>query len=95
MWLSSVVLGPLGTNRFCAGLLAHPHAAADVGPGRARVPGPVHEVADQVVGQLAEVVGEQDGVAQLLQRVAVGVALADGVDEVVQSRCVSHASTIG
>ena len=39
------------------GLLGDAHAAADVGPGGAGAPGPVDEVADQVVGHLAEVVG--------------------------------------
>jgi hypothetical protein len=94
-------LGPfgLGGEPLLRGLLAHPHAAADVGPGRAAAAGLVDEVPDEGVGHLADVVGEQHGVGQLLQGVVVRAL--DGGDEVVEPDGggerggVGHGSTVG
>jgi hypothetical protein len=48
-------VGVLGHETFLRRLLGDAHGPADVGPGRARPAGLVDEVADQVVGQLAQV----------------------------------------
>ena len=80
-------------------LLRNTHTAADVGPGRAGATGLVDEVADQVVGDLSEMLGGEDRVGQLFQ--GVGVDLFDGIDEVVQPHGIAHgdrirhASTLG
>ena len=58
------------------GLLGDAHRPADVGPRRAGATGLVDEVADEVVGQVAEVVGGDHRAGQLLQLVVVD--LADG-----------------
>jgi hypothetical protein len=53
-------------------------------------------VADEVVGELADVVGQQHRVGQPLER--VGAVLDDGGDEVVQPdrrADLRHTSTIG
>ena len=58
-WLGSRSAGSpgvLGHEALLRGLLGDAHAAADVGPGRPGAAGLVDEVADQVVGDLAEVV---------------------------------------
>ena len=47
--------------------------------------GPVDEVADQVVGQLAQVLADRDRGRQLLQGVAAGVGGEDAVDQVVEA----------
>lgn len=60
-----------------------PHAPADVRPGRARTPGLVDEVPDQMVGDVAEVVRGDHRVLELVER--VGVDLLDGLDEVVET----------
>ena len=75
-------------------LFRHAHVPADVGPGRARAAGLIDEVPDQVVGHLAEVLPDGDGVAEPLQRVAVGVAGLHEGDEVVEAHCGGHASTL-
>jgi hypothetical protein len=79
------LLGSLGYEPLLGGLFGDAHTAADVGPRRAGPPGLVDEVPDEVVGQLAELVGDEHGVGQPLQRVAVGVLTLDMVDEVVKS----------
>jgi hypothetical protein len=43
-------------------------------------------VPDEVLGDLAEVLGGDDGIGELGEGV-VGAGLADGVDEVVEPRC--------
>jgi hypothetical protein len=100
--LGGVEVGGLAGLRYEALLRRLPgdaHALADVGPGGARPPRLVHEVADQVVGQLAEVVRGDHGVGELVERVAVG--LLDGLDEVVEADGMRHAdwfrhvSTVG
>ena len=56
-------------------------------------------MADEVVGDLAEVFGGEDGVGELVER--VGRGRLDGVDEVVEADGVGdlgglgHASTLG
>jgi hypothetical protein len=55
-------------------------------------------MAEQAVGKLAEVVGEQDGARQLIERLIVGPCY--GVDELTEadggheSGCLCHASTL-
>ena len=61
----------LGDEALLRGLLGHAHAAADVGPGGPGPPGLVDEVADERVGDLAEVVGQQDGAGQPVERLVV------------------------
>ena len=73
----------LGDEALAGGLLRDAHAATDVGPRRARAAGLVDEVADEVVGQVAEVVGGDHRVGELFERVVVD--LLDGVDEVVEA----------
>ena len=88
----------MGTKRFWAACLVTPMLR----------PMSVHEAPDrrawstkwpiEVVGDVAEVVGGEHGVGELLER--VGVHLLDGVDEVVEADVVicvriGHASTLG
>lgn len=84
--------GPLGHETFLGRLLGDAHTAADVGPGRAGATGPVDEVADQVVGDLSEMLGGENGVRQLFE--GIGVDLLDGVDEVVQPHGIAHGDRI-
>ena len=56
-------------------LLGHAHVLPDLGPRCAGPAGLVDEVADEVVGNLAEMDGGLDRVGQMLQRIAVGVLL--------------------
>ncbi len=80
------------------GLLRHAHAPADLRPGRARAPGLVDEVADQVVGELTEAVGGDDRTGELFENVRMH--LLDCLDQVVEpdrdtgSHRIRHASTI-
>ena len=73
---------PFATKRFWPPA-SDAHAPADVGPRRAGAAGLVDEVADQVVRDLAEVLGGQDGVAELVEGVVVD--RGDRRDEVVQA----------
>ncbi|MFD2353498.1 hypothetical protein ACFSTC_35940 [Nonomuraea ferruginea] len=52
-------------------------------------------MADQMVGHFAQVLAQGDRVGQLAERVAIGVAALDDLDEVVETNGVFHASTIG
>ena len=73
----------MGTNRFCAACLVTPmHLPISVhdAPGSA---GLVDEVADQVVGDLAEGFGGEHRVGELIQGSVVH--LLDHVDEVVEA----------
>ncbi len=65
------------------GLFCDAHALADVGPGGSGAAGLIDEVADQVVGDLAQVLGGQDGIGELVE--GVGVHLLDGVDQLVET----------
>ena len=82
----------LGDEALLGRLAGDAHAAADVGPGGAGAPGLVHEVADEVIGDLAEVVRRDDRVGELVQR--VGVDLLDRVDEFVEADRDIHADWI-
>ncbi|MES4831026.1 L-2-hydroxyglutarate oxidase [Streptomyces anthocyanicus] len=73
----------LGHEALLRRLAGDPHALADVGPGRARTSGLVHEVADEVVGHLAEVLAGDDGVLELFQRLRMH--LLDRGDEFVEA----------
>ncbi len=73
----------LGYEALLGRLLGDAHALADVAPGGAGAAGLVDEMADQVVGDLAELLGGQDRVGQLVER--LGVDALDGVDEVVET----------
>ena len=57
----------LGHEPLLGGLLGDTHALADVGPRRARAAGLIDEVADQMVGEVAEVLGGQHRVGELLE----------------------------
>jgi hypothetical protein len=87
------VEGLLGHEPLLRRLLGHAHAAADVGPRGAGAARLVHEVADQVVGDLAQVVGGEDGVGELVQRLVV--RLLDGGDEVVETDGGWHLHRVG
>ncbi|GAA3080461.1 hypothetical protein GCM10020254_26020 [Streptomyces goshikiensis] len=80
----------LGDEALLGGLAGDAHAAADVGPGGAGAAGLVDEVTDEVVGHVAEGLGDDDGAAELLQ--GVGVDLLDGLDQVVEAYRVGHAN---
>ena len=84
-----------GREPLLYGLLAHPHAAADVGPGRPGAARLVDEVADQMVGHLAEMGAQHDGLLESFQGILVGAGYSG--DEVVESdnSGISHASTLG
>ena len=77
--------GALRDEALLGRLLGDAHAPADVGPRRAGAAGLVDEVADEVVRDLAEVLGGQDGVAELVEGVVVD--RGDRRDEVVESYC--------
>jgi hypothetical protein len=71
------------------GLLRHAHRLADHRPGGAVATGLVDEVADQVVGEVADVVRDRAGARQVIEaRRAIRSRLRD---ELVQH----HASTLG
>ena len=63
--------GRLGDEPLLRGLLGDAHALADLGPRRAGAAGLVDEMADEVVGDLAEGFGGQHGVGELLERFVV------------------------
>ena len=88
---------PLRQEPLARRLLRDAHRPPDVGPRGAGPPGLVDEVPDEVIGQLAEVIGGDHGAGQLLQLVVVD--LADGGDEVVEADGRrdrgGHATTIG
>ena len=79
----------LGDETLLGGLLGDTHALADVGPRGARTAGLIDEVPDQVVGDLAEVIGREDGVGELIEW--LGVHLLDGGDQVVKFDRARHA----
>jgi len=89
----------LGDESLLGGLLGDAHALADLGPRRTRPAGLVDEVADEVVGHLAQRLGGQHGVGQLFERFVMH--LSDHVDEVVEADGIAdlggitHASTVG
>ncbi|CAM5527806.1 hypothetical protein SFUMM280S_02999 [Streptomyces fumanus] len=73
----------LGTKRFWAACRVTPillPISVQVGTG---TPGLVHEVADEVVGDLPQVLAGDDGVLELFER--LGVHLLDGRDQVVEA----------
>ncbi len=83
----------LGHEPLLRGLLGDAHALADLGPRRPRPAGLVDEVADEVVGDLAEGLGGQHGVGELIQR--FGVHLLDDADEVVEADGVGDLGWLG
>ncbi len=78
---------------FLRGLLGDAHALADLGPRRPRLAGLVDEMPDEVVGDLAEGLGGEHGVGELLQR--FGVHLLDDIDEVVEADGVGDLRRLG
>jgi hypothetical protein len=64
----SLPVGILGHEALLRRLLGDAHGPADVGPGRARLARLVDEVADQVVGQLAQVLRDPHGRRHVVQR---------------------------
>ena len=71
-----VEVGQLGHEALLGRLFGDAHALADVGPGGARAAGLVDEVADEVIGEVAEGLGGQHGVGQLLEGVGVDRLIA-------------------
>ena len=71
--LVGVERGRLGSRHepLLGGLFGDAHALADVGPGRSRAARLIDEVPDQVVGDLAQMLGGQHGIGELVQRVGV------------------------
>ncbi len=55
--------------------------------------GLIDEVADQVIGDLAEVFGGQHRIGELFE--GIGVDGLDGADEGVEADGIGHASTVG
>jgi hypothetical protein len=87
-------LGSLRHEALLRRLLGHAHGLADLRPGSARLASLIHEVPDQVVGQLIEVLGDPHGRRHVIKRRPV-LAL-DVADEVVEpNRQFIHSSTIG
>ena len=83
----------MGTNRFCAACLVTPmHLPISVhdAPDRA---GLVDEVADEMVGDLAEGLGGEHGVGELFERFVCTVL--DDVDEVVKADGVGDLGRLG
>ena len=77
------------------GLLADAHAGADLAPRRAGSPGLVHEVPDQVIGLLTELLGYGHGAGQVVEGVPVRALDLDERDEGVErNRAVNHASIV-
>src|SRR5690606_16153727 len=64
-------------------LLGDPHRLTDLGPRGTGAASLVDEVPDEVVGELAEVIGGDDRAGELLED--VGMDRADGVDEIVEA----------
>src|SRR5690606_23396212 len=77
------VVASLRDEALLGGLAGDAHAPADVRPGGARAPGLVHEVADQVVGDVTEVLAGEYRVLELFEGLLVD--LLDGRDEVVEA----------
>lgn len=81
------------------GLPGDAHAPADVGPGGTGTPCLVHEVPDQMIRHLAEVISGDHRVLELFE--CVGVHFLDGLDEVVETYggpdglIGRHVSTVG
>jgi len=50
-------------------------------------------VADQVVGDLAQVLGGQDGIGELVE--GVGVYLLDGVDQLIETDGIGDGCRLG
>jgi hypothetical protein len=86
----------LGDETLLGGLLADAHALPDLGPRRPGPAGLVDEVADEMVGELAELFGGEHGGREMLQGMPVRMRGLHVVDEVVQA-CgkLIHASTLG
>ena len=85
--------GRLGDEPLLRGLLGDAHALADLGPRRPGPAGLVDEVADEVVGDLAEGLGGQHRVGELVERFVVH--LLDDVDEVVEADGVGDLGGLG
>ena len=76
-------VGHLGHEPLLCSLFGDAHAFADIGPRRAGPSGLIDEVADQVIGDLAEGLGRQHRVGELFEW--FGVHRLDDVDEVVEA----------
>ena len=91
--------GSSGDEALLGGLFRDAHALPDLGPRCAGAAGLVHEMADQMVGDIAERLGGEHRVGELFQR--FGVHGGDRVDEVVEADGVvdgdglAHGSTLG
>ena len=85
--------GGLGYEPFLGGLLGDAHALTDVGPRRPRPAGLVDEVADEVIGDLAEGLCGQHRIGELLERPIVD--LLDDVDEIVEADGVGDLRGLG
>ena len=86
-------VGHLGHEPLLRGLLGDAHALADIGPRRPGASGLVDEVADQMIGDLAEGFGRQHRVGELFEW--FGVHRLDDVDEVVEADGVGDLGRLG
>ena len=75
--------GSFGQEALARRLLGHAHRPPDVGPRRPGATGLVDEVPDEVVGEVAEVIGRDHRAGQLFELVVVD--RADRVDQVVET----------
>ena len=87
------IAGGLWDEALLGGLLGDAHALADLGPRRPGSSGLVDEVADEVIGDLAQGLGGQHRVGELLERFLVH--LLDDVDEVVEADGVGDLGGLG
>ena len=86
-----------GHEPFLRRLFAHAEAVADLPPGGSGPAGPIHEVADELVAEVAEPLGEPDRRPQPVDVVAFGLQPVDGLDEVFEIDAEIrrfHASTV-
>jgi len=81
----------MGVTRQAAQKRFVPKESADVRPGRARTPGLVHEVPDQVVGELVETGRHRGRLGHVVQGGPVRPVGPDPGDELVQR----HPSILG
>jgi hypothetical protein len=66
------------------GLLGDAHGLADLGPRCAIATSLIHEVADQVIRQFAQLCGRDDRGAEVVQCSSIRMLVANVLDQIVQ-----------